>query len=69
MPRFLKSSYGFVKQAASEWMSQNVSRYGAALAFYTLFAIAPLGSRLEPTPGAKAVTLAEVVAETPHPVG
>ncbi len=42
MPRFLKSSYALVQQATSEWMSQNVSRHGAALAFYTLFAIAPL---------------------------
>ncbi len=42
MPRLLKSSYALAKQAASEWMSQNVSRHGAALAFYTLFAIAPL---------------------------
>jgi uncharacterized BrkB/YihY/UPF0761 family membrane protein len=128
MPRFLKPSYALGKQAASEWMTQNMSRY-------TLFAIAPLfvivlaiaglwfgalitalffnlgkllftpaygavgslvgvllsvyfsaqilffgvkftqiysnryGSRLELVPGAKAVTLAEVVAETPHPVG
>lgn len=31
-----------VKQAGSEWIDQGVSRMGAALAFYTLFAIAPL---------------------------
>ena len=29
-------------QAASEWIDRDVSRLGAALAFYTLFAIAPL---------------------------
>lgn len=42
MPRFLKTSYALVKQAASEWIDQGVSRMGAALAFYTLFAVAPL---------------------------
>ncbi len=31
-----------VKQTVSEWIDQDVSRMGAALAFYTLFAIAPL---------------------------
>jgi membrane protein len=31
-----------VTQTASEWIDQGVSRLGAALAFYTLFAIAPL---------------------------
>jgi membrane protein len=42
VPRFLRSICGLVKQAASEWVGQGVSRLGAALAFYTLFAIAPL---------------------------
>lgn len=31
-----------LKQTALEWIDQNVARLGAALAFYTLFAIAPL---------------------------
>jgi membrane protein len=31
-----------IKQTASEWMDQDVSNQGAALAFYTLFAITPL---------------------------
>lgn len=35
-------SFVVVKQAVFEWMEQDVSRLGAALAFYTLFAIAPL---------------------------
>ena len=34
--------FALVKQAASEWAEQGVSKHGAALAFYTLFAIAPL---------------------------
>jgi membrane protein len=42
MTRSLKSIFALVKQAASEWIDQGVSRLGAALAFYTLFAIAPL---------------------------
>ena len=42
MPRFLRSIFEMLKQTASEWMDQNMSRLGAALAFYTFFAIAPL---------------------------
>ncbi len=42
MPRTLKSSFALVRQAASEWIDQGISRQGAALAFYTFFAIAPL---------------------------
>ena len=42
MTRSLKSIFTLVKQAASEWVDQDVSSRGAALAFYTLFAIAPL---------------------------
>lgn len=38
----LKAIFKLVKQTASEWMDQNVQRLGAALAFYTVFAIAPL---------------------------
>jgi len=40
--RSLKSIFALVKQAVSEWLDEDVSRLGAALAFYTLFAIAPL---------------------------
>ena len=39
---FLKPTYELLKQTVSEWIDQGVSRLGAALAFYTLFAIAPL---------------------------
>jgi len=42
MARSLKSIFALVKQAASEWIDQGISRLGAALAFYTFFAIAPL---------------------------
>lgn len=42
MKRSLISIFELVKQTASEWIDQGVSRMGAALAFYTLFAIAPL---------------------------
>ena len=42
MTRSLKSIFALVKQAASEWIDQGVSRLGAALAFYTFFAMAPL---------------------------
>lgn len=34
--------YELVKETATEWISKGVPRLGAALAFYTLFAIAPL---------------------------
>jgi membrane protein len=42
MPRFLRTIFEFVKQLASEWIDQDVSKRGAALAFYTFFSIAPL---------------------------
>src|ERR1700689_1569416 len=42
MPRFLRSIFDLLKQKGSEWIDYYVSRLGAALAFYTLFAIAPL---------------------------
>ena len=41
-PQFFRSSLGLVKQTAVEWVDQDLARLGAALAFYTLFAIAPL---------------------------
>lgn len=37
-----RDGYALVKQTATEWVDQDLSRLGAALAFYTLFAIAPL---------------------------
>lgn len=41
-PRFLRSIFELVKQVVSEWIAQDVPRMGAALAFYTFFAISPL---------------------------
>jgi uncharacterized BrkB/YihY/UPF0761 family membrane protein len=38
----LKSISALGSQALSEWIEEDLSRLGAALAFYTLFAIAPL---------------------------
>ena len=42
MPRFITPIFALVKHTATEWIDQGLSRMGAALAFYTLFAIAPL---------------------------
>lgn len=42
LPRMLKSGFAMMKQAATEWADQDLARMGAALSFYTLFAIAPL---------------------------
>jgi membrane protein len=42
MSRHFKSIFSLVKQAASEWMDQDLPKIGAGLAYYTLFAIAPL---------------------------
>lgn len=37
-----KNAFLLLKQTAKEWSNQDVPRLGAALSFYTLFAIAPL---------------------------
>lgn len=42
MPRFLRTIFELLTQTTSEWIDHDVSRLGAALAFYTLFAIGPL---------------------------
>src|SRR5664279_1069507 len=42
MPKFITSTFVLVKHTAMEWIDLGVSRMVAALAFYTLFAIAPL---------------------------
>jgi membrane protein len=42
VPRIFRSTLELVKQVVSEWIAQDVSRMGAALAFYTFFAISPL---------------------------
>jgi membrane protein len=40
--KFLRSFGGLLKRAGSAWLGDNAPRIGAALAFYTLFAIAPI---------------------------
>ncbi len=42
IPTSLRSGFGLWKQTLVEWNNEDISRLGAALAFYTLFAIAPL---------------------------
>jgi membrane protein len=42
MPKFITSTFVLVKHTSMEWIDLGVSRMGAALAFYTIFAIAPL---------------------------
>ena len=42
LSRLFRSSIELLKQTASEWAAQDGPRLGAALAFYTIFAIAPL---------------------------
>lgn len=42
MSQSLGSIFGLLKKVVSEWIDHEVSRMGAALAFYTFFAIAPL---------------------------
>jgi membrane protein len=39
---FLRDLTAIFKQAASAWLSDNAPRLGAALAFYTLFSLAPV---------------------------
>ena len=38
----LRRLFGILKTAAVEWDRHDVPRHGAALAYYTLFALAPL---------------------------
>ena len=42
MTKVLTSTFALVKHTTTEWIDQGMSRMGAALAFYTLFAVAPL---------------------------
>jgi membrane protein len=38
----LEDMPGLIKQAGSQWLEDKVPRLGAALAYYTVFAIAPV---------------------------
>src|SRR5262249_3795018 len=41
-PMKLKTAYELLQQTFSEWSADNAPRLGAALAYYTVFSIAPL---------------------------
>jgi membrane protein len=42
MRSFVTTLAGLLKQAGAGWLSDNAPRLGAALAFYTLFSLAPV---------------------------
>ena len=39
---FLGNSFALFKQTASEWLEDKAPQLGAALAYYTVFSLAPL---------------------------
>src|SRR5438445_11657722 len=39
---FFASAFGLVKQTAQEWIGDKAPQLGAALAYYTVFSLAPL---------------------------
>ena len=39
---FLENAFGLLKQTVSEWLEDKVPQLGAALAYYTVFSLAPL---------------------------
>ena len=41
-PSFFKNAFGLFKQTAIEWMDDKAPQLGAALAYYTIFSLAPL---------------------------
>ena len=41
---FVANSISLLKQTFSEWLDDKVPQLGAALAYYTVFSLAPLGS-------------------------
>ena len=41
-PSFFKNGFGLLKQTAQEWMDDKAPQLGAALAYYTVFSLAPL---------------------------
>ena len=41
-PSFFKNAFGLFKQTAIEWMDDKAPQLGAALAYYTVFSLAPL---------------------------
>src|SRR5947199_4126025 len=41
-PSFFKNAFSLLKQTAIEWLDDKAPQLGAALAYYTVFALAPL---------------------------
>ncbi|MEY2584019.1 MAG: rane protein, partial [Verrucomicrobiota bacterium] len=41
-PSFFKNAFGLLKQTAVEWLDDKAPQLGAALAYYTVFSLAPL---------------------------
>ena len=41
-PSFFKNAFGLLKQTAMEWLDDKAPQLGAALAYYTIFSLAPL---------------------------
>ena len=41
-PSFFKNAFSLLKQTAQEWMDDKAPQLGAALAYYTVFSLAPL---------------------------
>ena len=41
-PSFFSNAFGLLKQTAMEWLDDKAPQLGAALAYYTVFALAPL---------------------------
>ena len=39
---FIANSFSLLKQTVSEWLEDQVPQLGAALAYYTVFSLAPL---------------------------
>ena len=39
---FFRNSFGLFKQTFSEWLEDKAPQLGAALAYYTVFSLAPL---------------------------
>src|SRR5215217_4194372 len=41
-PSFFKNAFGLFKQTGIEWLDDKAPQLGAALAYYTVFSLAPL---------------------------
>ena len=41
-PSFFRNAFSLLKQTAMEWLDDKAPQLGAALAYYTVFSLAPL---------------------------